>query len=140
MERLVPQLYGYTVCLVTLIWALASAVSLIDNTAYYTAPELRTGSRAGLDEPSVSSFEAFRATYDRSRRFGPPDAQRALADTLSEPVLRRRYEALRADHVHRVRFESAREIVKSILSLIITAAIFVWHWRWLRRRVVAPAA
>ncbi len=138
MERLVPQLYGYTVCLVTLLWALTRVVALVDNTAALSAPELRTGT-LGWDEPSVSSFEAFRATYERSRRVGAPDSQRAPADTVAESVLRRRYEALRADHVHRVRFESGREIIKSILSLVIAATIFVWHWRWLRRRAVTPA-
>src|SRR5688572_30125348 len=55
----VPQLYGYTVCLIALIWALSSGISIVGNVLSLSAPELRGLSQFGW-EPSVSSFEAFR--------------------------------------------------------------------------------
>jgi hypothetical protein len=128
----VPQLYGYTVCLIALIWALVSAVSLVDDSLSLSAPELRGTSEFNWGEPSVTSFEAFRATYDRARRMGIPDAQRL--DTVPEPELRRRYEGLRADRIQRGRYEARREIITDALSLVIAAALFAFHWRWLRRR------
>jgi hypothetical protein len=135
----VPQLYGYTACLIGLVWALTSAVAVIDNALTLSAPELRTGSEFSL-EPSVSSFEAFRATYDRARRFNVPDAREAQLDSVPEAELRRRYEALRADRIHRGRFEARRAIITSGLSFVIAAAVFLVHWRWLRRRPAAAAA
>lgn len=128
----VPQLYGYTVCLIALIWALVSAVSLVDDSLSLSAPELRGTSEFNWGEPSVTSFEAFRATYDRARRMGIPDAQRL--DTVPEPELRRRYEGLREDRIRRGRYEARREIITDALSLVIAAALFAFHWRWLRRR------
>jgi hypothetical protein len=133
----VPQLYGYTVCLIALIWALVSAVSLVDDSLSLSAPELRGTSEFNWGEPSVTSFEAFRATYDRARRMGIPDAQRL--DTVPEPELRRRYEALREDRIRRGSYETRREIITDALSLVIAAALFAFHWRWLRRRASGAA-
>ena len=137
----VPQLYGYTVCLIALVWALASTLSLVENTVTLSAPELR-GAAEFSWEPSVSSFEAFRATYDRTRRMASSDPGEAKLDTVPEPEpeLRRRYDALRADRVRRVRFEARRDIITSALSLGIAIALFAFHWRWLRRRAGSPAS
>jgi hypothetical protein len=134
----VPQLYGYTVCLIALIWGLMSVMSIVENALSLSAPELRGVSEYTF-EPSVSSFEAFRATYDRARRMGAPDARETPADSIPENELRRRYEALRADRIERGRFQARRELIMGILSLAIAAGLFAFHWRWLRRqRVGAP--
>jgi hypothetical protein len=133
----VPQLYGYTVCLIALVWGLVSAISLVDDSLSLSAPELRGSSEFNWGEPSVTSFEAFRATYDRARRMGIPDAQRI--DSVPEAELRRRYEALREDRVRRGSYEARREIITATLSLVIAAALFAFHWRWLRRRANGAA-
>jgi len=134
----VPQLYGYTVCLVALFWAIISMISIVDASLTLSAPLYR-GDRgfAGV-EPSVSSFEAFRTTYDMSRRFMSPDSRGARADSVSEPELRRRYDALRADRMERNSAEARRSLITSVLSLLIATALFAFHWRWLRRTGNAP--
>jgi hypothetical protein len=129
----VPQLYGYTVCLIALIWGLTSALSIVDDALSLSAPELRN-SRFGWGEASVTSFEAFRVTYDRARRIGAPMQTDAPFDTIPEPELRKRYETLRADRIQRSRYEARRELVTGTLSLAIAAGLFVFHWRWVRRR------
>lgn len=85
MERpeRVPQLYGYTVCLIALIWALSSVISIVENALSLSAPELRGSSEYGW-EPSVSSFEAFRATYDRARQLSAPNPGEARLDSVPE--------------------------------------------------------
>ena len=132
----VPQLYGYTACLVGLIWALTSAVALVGHILDLTDPALAKSSGfASFAEPSVTSFEAFRATYDRARRFsGPTEDKPASADSTPEPELRRRYEALRADRIAQQRFQTRNGIVSSLLGLVLGSALFAFHWRWLRRR------
>jgi hypothetical protein len=136
----IPQLYGYTVCLFALIWGLTSALSIVEDALSLSAPELRGSPEFAWAEPSITSFEAFRATYDRARRMGAPDARDAQLDSVPEPELRRRYEALRADRIRRARVETHRELITGTLSLIVAAVLFAWHWGWLRRRVGAPAA
>jgi hypothetical protein len=134
----VPQLYGYAVCLIALIWALVSTVSIIQNTLSLSAPELRGSSDFGW-EPSVTSFEAFRATYDRARRMGM-DPRDARVDSVPEPELQRRYQALRADRIQRARFEARRDIIGASLSLMIAVLLFAFHWRWVRRALTGPVA
>jgi hypothetical protein len=133
----VPQLYGYTACLVGLLWALTSAVTLVEKVLERTEPALApTSEFAGWGEPSVTSFEAFRATYDRARRFGPGEAQSPPADSIPEAELRRRFDALRADRIAQARFRTRNAIVTSVFGLVVGSALFLFHWRWLRRRTL----
>lgn len=50
----------------------------------------------------------------------------------SESELRARYEALRIDQVKHVRHDAQRKLTESGLLLLIAAALFWWHWRWVR--------
>ena len=129
----VPQLYGYTVCLVALIWAVTSAVSILDSSLTLSAPLYRGDRGFPGIEPSVSSFEAFRTTYDLSRRYMSGDPRDVKLDTPNETELRRRYDALRADRIQRNTVEARRSLIMGVLSLLIASALFVFHWRWLRR-------
>jgi hypothetical protein len=131
----VPQLYGYTACLVGLLMAVTSVLSLTEATMARAAPVYpATGEEwtGGWGEPSVTSFEAFRATYDRARelRLNPGEPR---PEPLPDTELRRRYEAFRADRIARVVVTTQRTFVKSGLSLLIGVALFAFHWRWLRR-------
>jgi hypothetical protein len=135
----VPQLYGYTMCLVGLLWALASLVGLVESAQTFAAPAYSRGIEFGI-EPSVSSFEAFRLTYDRARRFNAPDPSQAKLDTVPEAELRRRFETFRADRIAATEAEARQALVTKAVSLLLGAGLFAFHWRWLRRRVGAPGA
>jgi hypothetical protein len=128
----VPQLYGYTVCLIALIWALASVVAIIENGLSISAPEYRERSQFGW-EPSVTSFEAFRTSYDRVRMMSVGDPRYAKLDSIPEAELRKRYATFRADFIRMGRYESQRNLIVASLSLVLAAALFAFHWRWLRR-------
>ena len=133
----VPQLYGYTACLIGLIWGLSSALSLVEHLLERSQPALATWSEYTWGEPSITSFEAFRATYDRAQRLGPGEPTATPADSIPEPELRRRYEALRADRIVQAQFRTRNGIVLSILGLLIGSALVLFHWRWLRQRGAA---
>ena len=92
----VPQLYGYTVCLIALAIAIVSVTGIVGSAFDLATPTMATDSEFGF-EPSVSSFEAYRATYDRERRMMATGNSTVVADTTPESVLRQRYEALRND-------------------------------------------
>lgn len=128
----VPQLYGYAVCLVAVIVALFSVLAIVGNAFTAAAPQLNLDSEYSI-EPSVSSFEAFRATYGREPGMMQPDRTQPRADSIPEPELRKRFEALRADRMERTRLRAIRSIVTGTLSLLIAIALFATHWRWLHR-------
>ena len=133
----VPQLYGYTACLIGLIWALGSLVGIVESAQTLAAPVYNNQNVYGL-EPSISSLEAFRLTYDRARRFGAAGPSDGKLDTLPEAELRRRYETYRADRIAATSVEARQSLVKDAVSLLLAAALFAFHWRWLRRRAYAP--
>jgi hypothetical protein len=135
----VPQLYGYTACLIGLLWALSSIVALVESVQALAAPAYHRQNEYGL-EPSISSFEAFRLTYDRARRFSAPDPSESKLDTVPEAELRRRYETYRADRIAATEVEARQALVIKSVSLLLAVGLFVFHWRWLRRRGTVPAA
>ena len=135
----VPQLYGYTACLVALIWALTSAVGLVENGLTLAAPAYHRANEYGID-PSITSFEAFRLTYDRARRFNAPDPNAAKLDTVPEAALRQRYATYRADRIAATEVEAQQALATRTVSLLLAVGVFVFHWRWLRRRVSTPVA
>ena len=122
----VPQLYGYTVCLIALLWGLTSIVSLIDNTFTLSSPVYHSQGQFGF-EPSITSLEAFRLSYDRTR----PDGKR---DSIPDAELRQRYSAYRADRVAATQVAARQALVTQAISLFLALGLFVVHWRWLRRR------
>ena len=134
----VAQLYGYTVCLIAVVMALTSILGIVEASFDRAAPQLAGTGEWGWQEPSVSSFEAYRATRDRAQQFRA-GSDTSRPDTIPEAELRRRFEALQADRIERVRFQARRSLVKNALTLVLAAGLFTWHWRWVRRRTPLEA-
>ena len=133
----VPQIYGYTVCVIAVVTVLITA-SIIVNNVFDLANPIQAG--YGF-ESSLSSFDAYQATYQRDQRAVVAGSANAVRpDTVSEATLRTRYEALRADRISRVRFNAWKAIVTSGLLLIISIVLFAVHWRWLKRAGAAAEA
>lgn len=128
----VPQLYGYTVCLLALAIAIVSITGIVGSVFDLATPTVTNDSEFGF-EPSISSFEAYRATYDRDRRMTAIGGAPVAADTTPERILRQRYEALRSDRVERVIVRAHRALLTSSLWLLLAIVLFVFHWRWVRR-------
>lgn len=136
----VPQLYGYTACLAGLLLAITSVLALTEAALALGAPVYHTEADwTSWEQPSVTSFEAFRATYDRPRELrAEPGSTRP--EPVPEPELRRRYAALRADRITRTETRARQTLVTSGLALLIGVGLVAFHWRWLRRAVGPPAA
>jgi hypothetical protein len=129
MTNRVPHLYGYSVCLVAVITGLFCTASVIRGLFNLSNP-LRGDMERFSVSASLTSFEAYRATYQRELMFrGNRDAK---PDTLPDAELRARYEALKADRIAGARFEAARSITTSAILLLLAVGLFGWHWRWLK--------
>jgi hypothetical protein len=144
MERpeRVPQLYGYTVCLVAIVVMLASVSTIVEQSFAISDPLTSTSSFGWAGEPSLTSFEAYKATRDMTFP-GMANDNREAAQRAepTESELRTRYEALRTDRMRSVRRRSQRELASSGILFLIAAALFSWHWRWVRgSKMLALAA
>ncbi|MBL0171990.1 MAG: hypothetical protein IPP90_14960 [Gemmatimonadaceae bacterium] len=123
----VAQLYGYTVCLVAVIVVLSSTATLL-SAAIDRANPLQAEYSFGA---SLSSLEAYRATYQREQSMGGREPARL--DTLPESILRSRFEALVADRRAATMYRTSKAFVSGGVMLVVALALFGWHWRWLRR-------
>ena len=122
------QLYGYTVCLITLVVSLVSISSMLDA-AFDRANPLQ--SEFGMSA-SLTSFEAYKATYKINRPPWQRDAD-AGPDTTSEATLRQQYDAVVADRVASTAYRTSKSLTTSGILLLISMGLFAFHWRWVRR-------
>lgn len=133
MQRpsLIQQIYGYAVCLVAIITFLIAASNFIEAMFARIDPLRTQSGRYAYPEASLTSFEAFQATYQQSAGPKAPEAK-ADADTLTTEQLRQRYTVLRADRLDRVGFDAMVRLVMYGLLMLLAAALFAGHWKWLR--------
>ena len=122
----IPQIYGYTVCLIAVVAFLISINGVVDAAFTLASP---THGQYGYGE-ALASFEAYEAS--RPERMAPD--RNIPPDTTSEETRRRRFEALRADRIQTNRLQAYRRLVGSGLTMLIAIGLFAWHWKWLRER------
>lgn len=130
------QLYGYAVCLTAVIVGLISGNNTIE--ALFDLSDPAHASWGGRDVPPT--FEEFRAEQRQNMRSdaramepvqsGRP-AESAMS-TMTDDEMRRIYDAKRTDMIATQTFHARRSLASSVLLLLASIALFVWHWRWLR--------
>lgn len=125
----IAQWYGYSVCLVGVVVALASTPAVV-NSLYTLANPLYSELDFG---PSLSSFQAYRATYQDAPPINPATGEGMNRTQLPDAELRLQYQALRDDRMRRNRSIALRSLVSSGLVMLLAMALFAFHWRWLRR-------
>jgi hypothetical protein len=142
MERpeRVPQLYGYTICLVAIVVMLTSVSNIVEQ-SFTIADPITSENAFSWSEPSLTSFEAYKATRNVTFPGAINNNQEAAQrPEPSEAELRTRYGALRADRVKTVRHRAQRALTSSGLLFLIAAALFWWHWRWVRGSMIRSLA
>lgn len=122
------HLYGYTVCLISLVIALITLSSIL-NAAFDRANPLQSESPFGA---SLTSFESYKATYRREQAVFDR-AEGAKPDTLSDASLRTRYDALVRDRIASTRYRTGKSITIGLIFLVLSVVLFLTHWRWVRR-------
>lgn len=136
--RLIPQIYGYTVCLVGVITMLVASGGLIDGLFDSGRPEM---SRE-VDQ-SLRTFDTYKQSrIERARAYAParqpPPARTVETVAADEPlppdsVLRVAYAEERKSQIDRARYHGNKRVVTSVFVLLLAIGLFLTHWRWLRR-------
>jgi hypothetical protein len=142
MRSWIAPLYGYVVCVIAVVTFLVNVTGFVDAT-FDRANPLAGRESYGPYGGSLTSFEAFRATYEDGRpmRVAPastdPNPQR---DTLTTEQLRARYEALREDRMIQGSYQATRRLVRNGLLIALSIILFATHWTWARRQRDTTAA
>jgi hypothetical protein len=149
MDRLnsrIGQVYGYAVCLITVIVMLIAIKQVVDAAIDLSDP-IRAGGGYGIMGGPLTSFEVYKITVRRQMAMRPSGGPKpvgvgpsqALADTLSDAGLRRLYDAERETAIGNVHFRAFRSLVGNLLLIVLAGVLFGIHWRWLKRRDAMPA-
>ncbi len=137
-NRLIPLMYGYIVCLIAIIVTLISVSSII-NSIFSLQDPIRSSSAPYYGPTAnLSSYEAYKVDILTGRAqpmVGPVGVKEDPAKTYtpSDSELKTAYETARADRIASVRLEAAKSITMNVILLLIAAALFFGHWRWLSR-------
>jgi hypothetical protein len=123
-----PQIYGYTVCLVSIITFLISITAFV-NAIINIADPLHSGSTP-QGSPSLASFENYKMDILKTSQKG--DEQTKGTFIPDDQTLRAMYEAAKSDKIQFVRHNSNGSLIVSGLLLIICIVLFITHWRWMK--------
>lgn len=130
----IAPVYGYVVCVISVVTFLLNSSGFIDAAFDRAYPLVGRGGYAAYGG-SLTSFEAFQATYDQTRptriQPNPPPS-----DTLTTAQMRTRFEALRAAQIEQTLYQATQRLVKHGALLLVAVILFATHWRWLRRQRV----
>jgi hypothetical protein len=134
----IAPLYGYVVCVIAVITFLVNISGFVDS-MFDRANPLGGRNNYGPYGGSLTSFEAFQATYENNRPMRTSPTPPAPGDTLTTEQLRVRYEALKNDRIETTRYQSMQRLVKHALLILLSLILFATHWIWLRRHKDAAA-
>jgi hypothetical protein len=148
MNNRISQMYGYAVCLITVIVMLIGIKQLIDAAFDLSDPIRAEGGGYGRMGGPLTSFEVYKVSVRRQMAMqqysGPMPVgvgpSKAPADTLSDAEMRRLYDAEREAAIGNVHFRASRSLVGNLLLIVLAAALFGIHWRWLKRRDAMPSS
>ncbi len=155
--KVVGQIYGYFICLTAIILFLTSAQSIVGSVVDLRNPK----DAADLAGSNLDSFEKYKMHVLNSLHAGKDKAgetgwTRAVGDAAAAPVLtppgtaapayipddsglRAMYEAEKTVRFDSARHVERRRIVENGFMGLLSAALFVVHWVWLRKRPRAAA-
>ena len=132
----IATIYGYAVCLICVVIILASTHSVIDAAFDYANP---AGATSYGGAGPLSSYEVWRVEFD-ARRSARPNGPPVADTSLNEKELHRIYESQRAEQLATAKYRALRSLISSLVFLVLATAMFLLHWRWIRRSNNEPAA
>jgi hypothetical protein len=143
MDRInsrISQVYGYAVCLITVIVMLIAIKQVVDAAFDLSDPIRAEGGGYGRMGRPITNFELYKMEARRQPSRGPtPTGEKASPDSAaSDADLKRMYDAERETAIGNARFRAIRSLVGNLLLIALAAVLFGIHWRWLRARDSMP--
>ncbi len=124
------HIYGYIICIVSVITFLICITNLVNAILDKTDP-LHTG-YGGYNTPDMSSFEAYKLDLMKSIQTKDSDQKNILPD---DKTLRKVYEAVKQDKIDKVMFNSNKTMIVTGLLILICLILFYTHWRLARKSI-----
>jgi hypothetical protein len=123
------QIYGYTVCLVSIITFLISISALV-NAILNLGDPMHSGYTPAWS-PSLASYESYKMDLLKTSQKG--DEITKASYVPDDQTLRAMYEAAKDDKIQKVKHDSNGSIIVCSLLILIGALLFITHWRWMQK-------
>jgi hypothetical protein len=127
--RIAAQVYGYAICLVTVITFLISTAGLI--TAIIDLGDPIHAGFVPQGSPSLASYENYKLDVMRSSQKGTETGTESYVPT--EETLKSMYEAARNDRIQSSKHGANKSIMINSFLIAICIVLFFVHWVWMRR-------
>ena len=121
------QIYGYTVCIVSVITFLICISTLLN--AFFDLQDPIHSGYTPPGSPSLVTYENYKMDILKNL----PKSDDAMSLVPNEQTLRAMYEAARNDKIGSVKSQATRSIIISLILIAICITLFITHWRWIRR-------
>jgi hypothetical protein len=131
-NHLIPKIYGYAVCLVSVIVTLIAVGNIVSAAFDRIDPTNVHNYNYSTSANDVSSFEAYKASYQANQN-APTGEKISTSPVLTEEQLRDNYEAARDSQIRSVKVGSAKSMTMYGSLLLLVIILFVTNWRWLRK-------
>ena len=145
MDRInsrISQVYGYAVCLITVIVMLIAIKNVVDAAFDLSDPIRAEGGGYGRMGRPITNFELYKMEARQQGSTGnrpQPAMVKVSADSVaSDADLKRLYDAEREAAIGNARFRAIRSLVGNLLLIALAGILFWMHWRWLRARDSIP--
>lgn len=119
-----PMIYGYAVCLVAVITVIICVAGLVNSVIDLSDP--LHAERNWGNSPSLASYENYKMDLLSS-------SEKELSYVPDDETLQAMYESAKDDKINGVKHRAFRDILVNGLLIIISAVLFLIHWRWMRR-------
>jgi hypothetical protein len=121
----IQMIYGYAVCLVTVITFLISVTSMVYALMDLTDP-INAHRTYGKDAPSLASYENYRVDILKSL-----DPEHGIE--LDDATLKSMFTAAKQDAIAKVKHNAYRSVIVNSLVLLICIVLFITHMMWMRK-------
>lgn len=127
-KKIGAQIYGYVICVVSVITFLICVTSMVTAILNLGDPIHSGWNPAGT--PSLASFEIYKMDVLKTTKTDNTTTQANFIP--DDQTLRAMYDAAKADKIQSVRHDSHKDIIVSSILILICIVLFVTHWRWMR--------
>lgn len=118
-----PMIYGYAVCLVTVITFIICIAGLVNAVMDLSDP--LHAERDYNKAPSLASFENYKMDLLTS--------EKEFVNIPDDKTLLVMYEAAKSDKIQSVKHRTKREMMVNGLLIVICVVLFITHWRWVQK-------
>jgi len=129
------QVYGYLVCLVTVITFIICITTMI-NAVIDLGDPIHAGWTSDK-QPSLASYENYKMDMLKSSQNNGEVSKGNY--TPDDQTMRAMYESAKNEKIQKERHDANRTIVVDIILIVICTALFTTHWKWMRKLARAEA-